>query len=80
MTESFIVINVASIPLLNSLVKWGKETMSRRGYGTANSSQQGYGTSGISQNQVIVQRSWTVERENTVDTERLSKKASTESV
>jgi hypothetical protein len=51
MGEGHVVIIVASIPVLNSLVKWGKETITQRGYGSSSQSRT----------RVTVQQAWTVE-------------------
>jgi hypothetical protein len=54
MGEAYVIIIVASIPLLNSLVKWGKETIT----------QPSYESSGIAKSKVTIKQSWTVEHED----------------
>jgi len=66
MTECHVVIIVASIPLLNSLIKWSKETITQRSYGSANRSPH----------HVTVKQSWAVEREGSIDAEKLSNQQS----
>jgi hypothetical protein len=86
MAECHVIIIVASIPLLNSLVKWSKETMTQRGYGSANRSANRAANQSVSQstnqsaNQVIVNQSWAVDRESSIDAEKLSNQQSTVSV
>jgi hypothetical protein len=66
MAECHVVIIVASIPLLNSLIKWSKEAMTNRSYGSANRTPQ----------HVTVKQSWAVEREGSIDAEKLSNQQS----
>lgn len=52
MAEGYVIILVASVPLLNSLVKWGKHSMSQQSYGNSSSTK------------VTVKTSWTVVHED----------------
>jgi len=54
MAEAYVIIIVGSVPLLNSLVKWGKETITHY-------SSEGSRTA---QTEVTVKQSWTVEHED----------------
>jgi hypothetical protein len=57
MGEAYVIIIIASMPLMNSLVKWGKETISQRSYRNSNNLQT----------KVTIKQSWTVEHEDSDD-------------
>jgi len=59
MGEGHVVIIVASIPVMNSLVKWGKETITQRGYGSSSQPRT----------QVTAKQTWTVEHEDIYDSQ-----------
>jgi hypothetical protein len=51
--EGYVIIIVASTPLLNSLVKWGKEKTTQRSYGSTE----------YTENQTTIKQSWTIDQE-----------------
>ena len=52
--EGYVIIIVASTPMLNSLVKWGKQNTTNHSYGS---------TTYYSSNEVTVKQSWAVSHE-----------------